>query len=189
MAIVGLAMRLPGGITSPERFWKALADRRRSHRNSATRTMGCPRVSGPDPDHPGTMYDSHGGFLSDIDAFDADVLWNPSPRSGEHGSAAAHTTGTHLGGTGARQIDPRSLMNTQTGVFLGLTNSDYGRPDAWMTPRRSTVMPEWALHEHRSRTYCLFSRYTRACSGHRYGMLIIAGCGASGGAESAARAR
>ena len=38
VAIIGLAVRLPGGVTSPERFWEALAE------DSAAKPLGCAGV-------------------------------------------------------------------------------------------------------------------------------------------------
>jgi 3-oxoacyl-(acyl-carrier-protein) synthase/SAM-dependent methyltransferase/acyl carrier protein len=127
VAIIGLAVRLPGGITSPERFWKALAGGEDLITTVPSERWDAQAYWSPDGDQPGTMYDTHGGFLSDIDAFDADLF-------GIHPREAASMDPQHRillemtwEALERANIDPRSLKNTQTGIYLGLTNSDYGR--------------------------------------------------------------
>ncbi len=127
VAIIGLAVRLPGGITSPEGFWKALAEGKDLITTVPPERWNAQAYWSPDGDQPGTMYDTHGGFLSDIDAFDADLF-------GIHPREAASMDPQHRilleltwEALERATIDPRSLKNTQTGIYLGLTNSDYGR--------------------------------------------------------------
>jgi 3-oxoacyl-(acyl-carrier-protein) synthase/SAM-dependent methyltransferase/acyl carrier protein len=127
VAIIGLAVRLPGGITSPERFWKALAEGEDLITTVPPERWNAQAYWSPDGDQPGTMYDTHGGFLSDIDAFDAELF-------GIHPREAASMDPQHRillemtwEALERANIDPRSLKNTQTGIYLGLTNSDYGR--------------------------------------------------------------
>jgi 3-oxoacyl-(acyl-carrier-protein) synthase/SAM-dependent methyltransferase/acyl carrier protein len=127
VAIIGLAVRLPGGITSPESFWKALAEGEDLITTVPPERWDAQAYWSPDGDQPGTMYDTHGGFLSDIDAFDADLF-------GIHPREAASMDPQHRillemtwEALERANIDPRSLKNTQTGIYLGLTNSDYGR--------------------------------------------------------------
>lgn len=127
VAIIGLAVRLPGGITSPERFWKALAEGEDLITTVPPERWDAQAYWSSDGDQPGTMYDVHGGFLSDIDAFDADLF-------GIHPREAASMDPQHRmllemtwEALERANIDPRSLKNTQTGIYLGLTNSDYGR--------------------------------------------------------------
>jgi 3-oxoacyl-(acyl-carrier-protein) synthase/SAM-dependent methyltransferase/acyl carrier protein len=127
VAIIGLAVRLPGGITSPERFWKALAEGEDLITTVPAERWNAQAYWSPDGDQPGTMYDTHGGFLSDIDAFDADLF-------GIHPREAASMDPQHRillemtwEALERANIDPHSLKNTQTGIYLGLTNSDYGR--------------------------------------------------------------
>jgi 3-oxoacyl-(acyl-carrier-protein) synthase/SAM-dependent methyltransferase/acyl carrier protein len=127
VAIIGLAVRLPGGIASPEGFWKALAEGKDLITTVPPERWNAHAYWSPDGDQPGTMYDTHGGFLSDIDAFDADLF-------GIHPREAASMDPQHRilleltwEALERATIDPRSLKNTQTGIYLGLTNSDYGR--------------------------------------------------------------
>ena len=185
VAIIGLAVRLPGGITSPERFWKALAEGEDLITTVPPERWNAQAYWSPDGDQPGTMYDTHGGFLSDIDAFDADLF-------GIHPREAASMDPQHRillemtwEALERANIDPRSLKNTQTGIYLGLTNSDYGRllvDDSRAIDGYTGVGAAASIAAGR---LAYFLGYTRSCSGDRHGMLIVTGCGASGGAESA----
>lgn len=127
VAIVGMAVRLPGGITSPEDFWKALAEGKDLVGTIPPERWEAAAYWSADSERAGTMYDIHGGFLSDIDAFDAEFF-------GVHPREAASMDPQHRilleltwEALERAAIDPRSLKDTQTGVYLGLTNSDYSR--------------------------------------------------------------
>ena len=127
VAILGLAVRLPGGVASPERFWEALAAGEDLIATVPPERWDALSYASVDSDEPGTMYDIHGGFLSDVDAFDA-------PFFGIHPREAASMDPQQRilleltwEALERANIDPRTLMNTRTGIYLGMTNNDYGR--------------------------------------------------------------
>jgi len=127
VAILGMAMRFPGGVSTPERFWQMLANGEDLIGSIPPERWDAREYLNGDPDHPGTMYDGHGGFLPDIYAFDAE-FFGINPRE-----AAAMDPQQRLllqlawEALERAAIDPGSLSNTSTGVFLGLSNSDYAR--------------------------------------------------------------
>ena len=127
IAILGIAVRLPGGVTTPERFWEALAHGEDLIGTVPPERWDAAAFSSADADEPGTIYDVHGGFLQDVDAFDAEFF-------GIHPREAASMDPQHRilleltwEALERSAIDPRSLMNSQTGIWLGMTNSDYAR--------------------------------------------------------------
>jgi acyl transferase domain-containing protein len=81
----------------------------------------------PDPDAPGKMYARHGGFLADLAAFDAD-FFGVAPREAmkmdpQHRLflEVAWEALEHAG------LPPDRLEGSPTGVFLGITGTDYLR--------------------------------------------------------------
>jgi 3-oxoacyl-[acyl-carrier-protein] synthase II len=127
IAIVGIALRLPGGITTPDRFWQALVTGEDLISPVPLNRWEAGEYLNADPDHAGTMYDAHGGFLTDIDQFDAEFF-------GVNAREAASMDPQHrllleLSWEALERagIDPKSLANTASGVYLGMSSSDYGR--------------------------------------------------------------
>ncbi|MBB2487980.1 SDR family NAD(P)-dependent oxidoreductase, partial [Mitsuaria sp. WAJ17] len=126
IAIVGMGCRLPGGADSPAQLWTLLAEGRDAI-VKVPPDRWTDDLFDPQPGRPDTSYSRHGGFISDVDRFDAAFFG--------------------LSGREARRLDPQqrlllecswralenagfcreSLKSHLTGVFVGLSLDDYAR--------------------------------------------------------------
>ena len=127
VAILGVAVRLPGGVASPEKFWKALAAGEDLISTVPPQRWDALAYASVGSDEPGTMYDIHGGFLSDVDAFDAEFFAIHAREAASMDPQQRILLELTWEALERANIDPRSLMNTKTGIYLGMTNSDYSR--------------------------------------------------------------
>ena len=79
LAIVGIGCRLPGGSTDPELFWKHLRNGESGIREVPADRWNLHRFYSPNPDVPAKMITRWGGFVKDVDKFDA-RFFGISPR-------------------------------------------------------------------------------------------------------------
>ena len=123
IAIVGIGCRLPGA-DSPAELWRLLADGRDAVVDAPPERWD-PRLLDPDPDAPGRMYTRRGGFIADVDRFDA-AFFNISPRE-----AASLDPQQRLllevawAALEDAAISPPALAGSATGVFVGIGANDY----------------------------------------------------------------
>ncbi|WP_410573717.1 beta-ketoacyl synthase N-terminal-like domain-containing protein [Amycolatopsis sp. cmx-4-61] len=121
IAVMGLGCRLPGGIESPEAFWRFL--------DSGGDAIGAVpegrwETFAPAEDLAGVP--SRGGFLDDVAGFDAE-FFGITPREAAAMDPqqrilleVAWAALEHAG------IPPSSLRGSRTGVFVGLSATEYG---------------------------------------------------------------
>ncbi|TYB44906.1 type I polyketide synthase [Actinomadura chibensis] len=126
IAIVGMACRFPGGVSSPEELWRLVADGVDAVSPfPSDRGWDVAELFDPTGERPNTSYVNTGGFLDGAASFDAEffgispneaLLMDPQQR------LLLEISWEALERAG---IDPSSLAGTPTGVFAGLVYHDY----------------------------------------------------------------
>lgn len=125
IAIIGMGCRFPGGADSPETFWNLLNTGGSGIREVPSDRWDIDRFYDPDPTTPGKMNTRQGGFLAQVDRFDAH-FFGISPREAvsldPQQRLLTEVTWEALENAG-QPLD--ALAESQTGVFIGIYNSDY----------------------------------------------------------------
>jgi acyl transferase domain-containing protein len=127
IAIIGMGCRLPGGVESPEAFWELLSKGVDATGELPPDRWDAAALYDPDPRAKGKIRTTRGGFLKNVDRFDArffgipareaesmdpqqrlvlEVAWEALERAG------------HAVERGGRE---------RVGVFVGVMNNDYGQ--------------------------------------------------------------
>ncbi|WP_229758891.1 type I polyketide synthase [Peterkaempfera bronchialis] len=126
LAVVGMGLRLPGGLDSPDAYWDFLRADGNAYSAIPEDRPGLSAVYDPVPGRPGRSYVDRAGFLSDIAHFDAGFfgitqreakLLDPQQRMLLETSWEA----LERAGIAVRRSDRLDI-----GVYLGMMASEYG---------------------------------------------------------------
>jgi acyl-CoA synthetase (AMP-forming)/AMP-acid ligase II/3-oxoacyl-(acyl-carrier-protein) synthase/acyl carrier protein len=126
IAVIGLGCRFPGA-SDVEAYWRLLRDGVDAISEVPADRWNTDDFFDPRPATPGKLSTRWGGFLKDIDAFDADLFgisadeasgMDPQQRLLLETAWAALEHAGHA---------PSSLAGSQTGVFIGVSGSDHAR--------------------------------------------------------------
>ncbi len=126
IAIVGLSCRFPGS-QDPDAFWRLLSGGVDAVKEVPNDRWDKDAYSDPDPSTPNKMHAPFGGFLDQVDLFDA-AFFGISGREAEsmdpQQRLLLEVTWEALENAG---IATSHLRGSPTGVFVGITTSDYAR--------------------------------------------------------------
>ncbi|PQO31703.1 type I polyketide synthase [Blastopirellula marina] len=126
IAVIGIGCRLPGA-DSPEAFWNLLIEGRDAIGEVPPDRWDVDRLYDPEPATPGKMYTRKGGFLGNVADFDP-TLFGISGREAEkmdpQQRLLLEVTWEAFEDAG---IPVKTLGDSATGVYVGISNSDYQR--------------------------------------------------------------
>ena len=125
IAIIGAGCRFPGGADTPEAFWELLANGVDAIRTVPPDRWDADALYDPDPFAPGKINTRWGGFVENIDAFDA-PFFEIAPREAIHMDPQQRLVLEVASEALERaSIVREQLAGSLTGVFMAATLFDY----------------------------------------------------------------
>lgn len=125
IAIIGMGCRFPGGADSPTAFWQLLYDGVDAIDRIPSDRWNIQDYYDSDPKAPGKMYVREGGFVPNLQNFDA-PFFRISPREAlsldPQQRLLLEVSWEALENAA---IAPEQLVGSQTGVFIGICGNDY----------------------------------------------------------------
>lgn len=143
IAVIGMGCRFPGGASDPESYWELLRDGRDGTCEIPGWRWPVEEYYSDDPNMSGRMYTRRGGFVDGVEYFDAD-FFGVSPREAlrmdpQH-RLLLEVAWEALEDAG---VPAEDLAGSKTGVFVGITRSDYS--DVLKSAGRG--IPRCVLHD------------------------------------------
>ncbi len=127
IAVIGMSCRLPGGVDTPDKFWKLLHDGVDAISETPADRWDIDAYFDPNPETPGRIYTRYGGYVEGIEQFDAG-FFGIAPREAasidpQH-RILLETVWEALEDAG--QPADR-LSGSNTGLFFGVATNDHMR--------------------------------------------------------------
>lgn len=125
IAIVGMACRYPGGVTTPEQFWQTLVSGRDCVSDVPAERYAIDLFYDRNLKAPGKTYSRCMGALQDIALFDP-AFWGLTPNEAER-MDPQHRLVLECAWEALEDagIPPPSLAQSDTGVYVGISYCDY----------------------------------------------------------------
>lgn len=127
IAVVGIGCRFPGGVQGPEAFWDLLVQGRSGVVDVPEDRWDLGSVYDADPGAPGRTYSRHLGALEGVRRFDAGLFGIPDAEAVKIDPQHRLLLETAWESLEDAGIAPDSLRGSRTGVFVGMSGSDYER--------------------------------------------------------------
>lgn len=122
IAIVGMACRFPGGVTNPAEFWELLRNGVDAIGEVPSTRWDVDALYGEGPKKIRTRY---GGFLENIDGFDAPFFHIAPVEAEAMDPQQRLLLETHWEALEDAGIDPTSLVGQDVGIYVGIFSDDY----------------------------------------------------------------
>jgi acyl transferase domain-containing protein len=125
LALVGAGCRLPGDADTPDALWQLLLEARDAIGEMPPRRWNAADYYDPEPGVPGKIYTTSGGFLRDVECFDA-AFFGISPREAARLDPQQRLL-LEVAWEALEQagIAPHGLRGSRTGVYIGQATHDY----------------------------------------------------------------
>ena len=128
IAIIGIGCRFPGDAVTPQAFWKNLCQGHDAITEVPPDRWDIEQYYDPDPEIPGKMATRWGGFIKDVDRFDAN-LFGITPRETRsmdpQQRVLMEVAWEALEDAGHASLS--DLEGSSTGVFVGISTDDYAQ--------------------------------------------------------------
>lgn len=125
IAIIGIGCRFPGGVRDSITFWDLLKNGVDAIAEVPADRFNIDDFYDPRPQVPGKIVTRYGGFIDDVDKFDAD-FFGISPREAQHLDPQQRLL-AEVGWEAFEDagINPAALSKTTTAVYAGIYSNDY----------------------------------------------------------------
>ncbi len=137
LAIVGLGLRLPGGISTLDELWSALSAGRDLITDPPPERFDVARFLDRDPGRAGKSYSFAGGYIGDVAGFDAGYFGISPREAGWMDPQQRLLLELTAEAFDDAAIDPASVARSNTAVFVGMSDMAYMGLQM-MTPERIT---------------------------------------------------
>ena len=125
IAVIGMSCRFPGGADSPAAFWRMLLEGRDAIVEVPADRWEVDAWYDPDPDAPGKMNTRWGGFLRDIDRFDAEFFELSAREAAGMDPQQRLLLEVAWEALEDAHIAADRLRDSPTGVYVGVNAAEY----------------------------------------------------------------